>query len=319
MIMASNRDNAKVALRYAEDGIPVVPLHTRENGRCSCGDEHCRHAGRHSCTKNGILDATTDPKQIERFWKKTPNAKVGIVLGSTANLIALEIDGERGRLELKKLESRNGSLPRTVTVYDCGRRFYLFKVDNSQTIHTEVADGVRFLSDGDLVAMPRPASTGKKHCFPEGRGYEEIQFAQAPPWLIASAARLVIEQSSIKSTIPADAEVAQPAAASTPTTGTIIEGRQTADSPIVTQRRRRGRPRKSSTSHTVASAKVEPATPGSDTGTAALEASNSSDHTSPRSIGHGLSRRDQLLLAAILAVYQSAPPTVQALAKDLMA
>ena len=52
---------------------------------------------------------------------------------------------------------------------------------------------------------------------------EEIQFAQAPPWLIASAARLVTEHSSIKSTIPADAEVAQPAAAPAPTTGTIIE------------------------------------------------------------------------------------------------
>ena len=155
--MVSYRENVEVALRCAEDGIPVVPLHIRESGRCSCGDEHCRHAGRHSCTKNGISDATTDPKQIERFWKKTPKAKVGIVLGSTANLIALEIDGERGRLELKKLESRNGSLPRTVTVYDYGRRFYLFKVDSSQTFYTEVADGVRLLSDGDLVAMPRRA------------------------------------------------------------------------------------------------------------------------------------------------------------------
>jgi Bifunctional DNA primase/polymerase, N-terminal len=315
MIIVSYRENAEVALRCAEDGIPVVPLHIRESGRCSCGDEHCRHAGRHSCTKNGISDATTDPKQIQRFWKKNPKAKVGIVLGSTANLIALEIDGERGRLELKKLESSNGSLPRTVTIYDYGRRLYLFRFDHSRAIHTKVADGVRLLSDGDLVAMPRPAGAGKKHRFLDGRGYDEIEIAQAPPWLIAYAARLMAERSSI--TVPADVEVSQPAAAPTPTTGTIIEGRQTGDSAII--QRRRGRPRKSLDSRAAASTKVEPAAPESDPGSILPGASNSDrDHVQLGSAGSRLPPRQKLVLQAILAVYRSAPPSIQAIAKDLM-
>jgi Bifunctional DNA primase/polymerase, N-terminal len=199
--MTSNADNVEAALRYAEDGIALVPLYGSENGRCGCGNQNCRSIARHSCSKNGILDATTDANQIRRFWKKYPKAKIGIVLGKTANVIALEIDGEQGRYALKKLKANNGNLPHTVTVCDYRRRLYLFKADDTQTIHTEVADGVRLLSDGDLVAIPR--ARGQKHYFLNGRGYEEVGIAKAPAWLIASAVQLMADQSIIDGTVAA--------------------------------------------------------------------------------------------------------------------
>jgi hypothetical protein len=93
------------ALLYAKAGLPVVPLHGLKNGVCTCDEEqHCTEPGNHPRTPNGFRDATTNLKKIKRFWRKWPNAKIGVPLGR--DVIAVVIKGKAGRKALKKLEER---------------------------------------------------------------------------------------------------------------------------------------------------------------------------------------------------------------------
>src|SRR5262245_32630479 len=53
------------ALWYAVAfGWSVVPLHGVDAPGCTCGKENCASPGKHPRTKNGLKDATTDPKTI---------------------------------------------------------------------------------------------------------------------------------------------------------------------------------------------------------------------------------------------------------------
>jgi hypothetical protein len=40
------------ALRYASEGLHIVPLHGLKDGRCTCGNADCYQPGMHPRTKN---------------------------------------------------------------------------------------------------------------------------------------------------------------------------------------------------------------------------------------------------------------------------
>ncbi len=67
---------AAAALRYADLGYPVFP--------CAPGDKV-------PITPRGFKDATTDAAQIEAWWKKYPDANIGI---PTAGLLVVDVDGK---------------------------------------------------------------------------------------------------------------------------------------------------------------------------------------------------------------------------------
>jgi hypothetical protein len=75
------------ALAYAHRGIPVVPLHYAvRTGRptevaCSCGEPACARVGAHPLPSHGAADATTDPIRITWWWRRFPEANVGLATG----------------------------------------------------------------------------------------------------------------------------------------------------------------------------------------------------------------------------------------------
>lgn len=176
---------ASLALRYAEAGFPVIPLHGRKEGSCTCGDPDCTKPGRHPRTKNGLSDATADPDKIERLWAKWPSAKIGMLMGGPSKLVALITEGEVGRQNLRSITTRNGKLPRTVTIRDHHRRLHLFRVKGTRPRTGELADGVRLLGDRDFIVAPSriAQSTGMRR-FARSRALGEIEIARAPRWLI---------------------------------------------------------------------------------------------------------------------------------------
>ena len=143
-----------VALRYASQGVPVVPLHGLKDGRCTCGDGHCERLGRHPRTELDIADATLDREEIRRMWKKWPNAKIGIVMGWPGKLMALMTDGAEGWQTLRAIPVTQGKMLRTVTIRDHDRRVRLFRVDGKVPHKGEIAHGVRILGDADLIVAP---------------------------------------------------------------------------------------------------------------------------------------------------------------------
>ena len=78
------------ALRYAESGFAVIPLHSITEGQCTCGRADCASPGKHPRTKSGLKDATTDANQIEQWWSRWPNANLGL---STDGLLVVDDDG----------------------------------------------------------------------------------------------------------------------------------------------------------------------------------------------------------------------------------
>ncbi|MDP8929786.1 MAG: bifunctional DNA primase/polymerase, partial [Actinomycetota bacterium] len=65
---------ADVAVRYAEHGWPVVPLHSPREAGCSCGQRTCGSPGKHPRTRRGLHEASPDLDQIRAWWGRWPDA-----------------------------------------------------------------------------------------------------------------------------------------------------------------------------------------------------------------------------------------------------
>jgi hypothetical protein len=89
------------ALGYAARGIPVCPVHWPRSGwggaslGCSCPrGPACERPAKHPLVRHGVKDATTDADCIGRWWRRWPQANVGLATGICFD--ALDIDGPAG-------------------------------------------------------------------------------------------------------------------------------------------------------------------------------------------------------------------------------
>lgn len=74
----------RAALQYAEHGWPVLPLVPQ---------------AKTPLTPKGLLNASTDPKKIELWWQRWPEANIGLRTGDAFDV--LDIDGDVGRASLE--------------------------------------------------------------------------------------------------------------------------------------------------------------------------------------------------------------------------
>src|SRR6266516_1813825 len=72
---------AGAALAYAAHGWLVFPL---------------RPQAKEPLTAHGFKDATADATQLERWWRETPDANIGLHPGPSG-LVVLDVDGAEGR------------------------------------------------------------------------------------------------------------------------------------------------------------------------------------------------------------------------------
>ena len=88
-------DLLEAALDYAERGWQVIPLHNPEGAGCSCGHPDCESRGKHPRTKNGLKDATSKPETIRGWWKRWPQANIGLATGPLSGFFVLDCDGKQ--------------------------------------------------------------------------------------------------------------------------------------------------------------------------------------------------------------------------------
>jgi putative DNA primase/helicase len=103
-------------LQYAGRQWRIFPLHSVQAGRCTCGRDCGKNAGKHPRVKGGFKVATTDVRQIEAWWRKWPDANIGIATGAVSGLVVVDIDGPTGLAFLKNLVDQHEPLPRTAIV-----------------------------------------------------------------------------------------------------------------------------------------------------------------------------------------------------------
>src|SRR5690606_16501331 len=98
-MIAQDNIMLQYALEYARRGWRVFP---------------CRPGGKQPVT--GLRwrnEATTDEATIRRWWKRWPEANIGLATGGTgkgSGVVVLDVDGEAGERSLQELEEAYGPL-----------------------------------------------------------------------------------------------------------------------------------------------------------------------------------------------------------------
>ncbi|MFF5291276.1 bifunctional DNA primase/polymerase [Paractinoplanes globisporus] len=112
------------ALAYARHGIPVLPVHTPDpSGGCSCDKGvRCDRPGKHPRLRHGLTEATTDPRLIEVWWSRWPEANVGLRTGIAMDVA--DIDSAEGWHGLTHL--LGGELPAGPRVRTGGGGWHLW-------------------------------------------------------------------------------------------------------------------------------------------------------------------------------------------------
>ncbi len=133
------------ALKYAKRGWAVFP---------------CKPGGKAPLTQNGFKDASRDPKQIKRWWRKWPEANIGIATGALSGLVVVDVDVKNGKGGFESYEQLG--LPKRTTSVETpsgGAHFY-FKVDSKHSIscRTNLRPGVDIRGNGGYVVVP-PSTT----------------------------------------------------------------------------------------------------------------------------------------------------------------
>ena len=111
------------ALAYAKRGFPVFPC-----------DRNKQPIG--SLVENGVLDATTDARRIERWWTSVPNANIGLDLAG-AGLMAVDFDPGS---DMDQASRDLGGLPKTGLVQKTprGGTHLLYTIDDGEAVANSV-------------------------------------------------------------------------------------------------------------------------------------------------------------------------------------
>jgi hypothetical protein len=178
-----NVSMAETAAGHARRGWAVIPLHTPEQGKCSCGNAACGSPGKHPRTMNGLKDASADPAQVARWWSMWPEANIGIVCGAVSGLVVLDIDGPDGEETLEALAAELGPLPETVeALTGKGRHLYF----NHPGVEIRPSAGVLgpaldVRGDGGYVVGPPSLHyTGRRYEWEVTRHLEDMDPADLP-------------------------------------------------------------------------------------------------------------------------------------------
>jgi len=173
--MTQNHETLEAALMYAELGWRIIP---------------CKALDKSPHIKEWPSRATSSAEQIRRWWKKWPNALIGVLTGD-AGRIVLDVDeknGKHGEATLAGHVQKYGPLPETMEhrTPSLGRQVW-FCLPEGQHLRTGVCalgDGLDVKADAGYVIVPPSVMV-------DGRTYEWINSplthepALAPTWIAA--------------------------------------------------------------------------------------------------------------------------------------
>jgi hypothetical protein len=149
----------------ARRGARVFPVHYPvEIGgrlRCSCGNAECKNAAKHPYARlapRGLLDATTDFAQIDRWWGAGVPYNIGIRTGEESGIVVVDVDPRHsGDKTLSDLERRFGALPPTWRFLTGGGGEHIvfrhpgYRVQNGAG---SLGDGIDVRADGGFIVGP---------------------------------------------------------------------------------------------------------------------------------------------------------------------
>jgi putative DNA primase/helicase len=169
---------------------PAAPTSIRTDGRtvggCSCLDPTCDSAGKHPRTgPGGFKHASTDAGQVQYWWRRWPNANIGLRTGCAlpggGALAVIDIDPRNnGDADLEELESQHGELPDTVTALTGSGGWHYYMRTEQPIRGQKISHGIDLKAlGGYVIAPPSLHSSGDRYAWAEGS-----VFAPLPAWLL---------------------------------------------------------------------------------------------------------------------------------------
>jgi hypothetical protein len=169
---AAAGDLLAAALAYARAGLPVFPLKPRSKV---------------PATGDGFKSATLEVEQLEDWWRRWPEANLGIRTGGESGLVVLDVDLQHGgAATLKRLEAEHGPLAETArSLTGSGGWHLIFRHPGTELRNSAGAlgEGIDIRGDGGYIVAPPSVHEN-------GRAYRwlrrlELGIADAPTWLVA--------------------------------------------------------------------------------------------------------------------------------------
>jgi hypothetical protein len=153
------------ALQYAGRGWRVFPLQGKIPFKGS----------------RGFKDATTDAAAVEAWWRKWPDANIGIATGKGENygtgLVVLDVDGTEGLAELKALIALHGPLPATL-VARTGNGLHVYL--EGEGVRSSARSKLHVRGEGGyVVAPPSLHPCGRRYAWVDAT----LTIARLPSWL----------------------------------------------------------------------------------------------------------------------------------------
>lgn len=207
----------RAAMKYAEFGWRVFPCVPQGKSPLDLCDEcmtrlpaYATGATEKSCpgcgviysheNKRGLHLGTSDTAMVERWWRASPDANIGIATGH--GILVFDIDGEKGDTTLARLLAEHGDLPATPTQRTGKGRHYLFAVTGEVRNSAgrvgaligeddkPIPSGIDTRGDGGyIVVAPSVHPSGKRYEWLPEALPSKTPLAPAPGWLLDALAR----------------------------------------------------------------------------------------------------------------------------------
>ena len=165
---------ADAAAAYASAGIPVFP--------CVPGEKN-------PLTEHGFHDATTDLRQVQRWWHRTPDANIGIATGHGIDVLDVDVHAIGSAFPLLRTLHRSGQISGWAqAVRSPAGGVHLYYPTDPDREQRSWSRGTAHLDfrglGGHIVAPPSSVLTGGAR-----RRYEVIARGRAPRSIDADAIR----------------------------------------------------------------------------------------------------------------------------------
>lgn len=163
----------RAALWYADLGYPVFP--------CAPGRK------KPPLTEHGLLDATTDADQIERWWAEHPRANVAI---RTDGLIVLDVDGAENPWLTDEPERLQELAAAPTALTPRGGRQHIFRqpADRAwRNTTSQLAHHVDTRADGGYIVVAPSVAEGRPYRWTDGQDLDipPENLPEPPGWLSA--------------------------------------------------------------------------------------------------------------------------------------
>lgn len=178
-------DMRQAALEYADRGLSIFPVYEIDAQTlvCTCSEAECS-AGKHPrvAWKSAASNKRT---QIEAWWKRWPNASIGLPTGVINGFVVADFDGSIGAAVLREFEALNGGPFQTPTATSGNGQHVFFSVPKDSSLRNAVGIRPKFDRRGNggyVVCAPSLHVSGRHYRWVDALGLDAPMLS-APLWL----------------------------------------------------------------------------------------------------------------------------------------